>query len=179
MKHFQLIAAGVDVVPLLHAVHRQPDLWNANTLRTAFPDSPHAEVDDIWLWFNATDDPEAVVDDRDVVPYPAWERLPQARPLIFDLMRRVEGVRLGRVLITRLAPGKTIPAHADGGAPAEYYERYQVALQCLPGCQFRIEDETLRFSPGDVWHIDNCREHEVLNHSADDRLALIIDVRPG
>lgn len=177
MRNFQLIAAGADVVPLLHAVARQPELWNRDALRTAYPGTPHAEADDIWLWFNRTDDPEAVVDDNETVPYPAWMALPQARSLVFDLMRRVEGTRLGRVMITRLAPGRTITPHADQGAPAAYYERYQVALQSLPGCLFRIGDETVTFSTGDVWWIDNRKEHAVVNNSADDRIVLIIDIR--
>jgi hypothetical protein len=31
---------------------------------------------------------------------------------------------------------------------------------------------------GDIWWFDNSQEHEVLNNSADDRLALIVDIRP-
>lgn len=178
MRHFQLVGS-VDALPLVHAIQRQPDLWNANTLRTTYPGSPHAAADDIWLFFNATDDAAAVVDDKDAIPYPAWERLPQARALVFDLMRRVEGVRLGRVLITRLAPGKRITPHADMGAPAEYYDRYQIALQSLPGCVFRIEDESVTFRAGEVWWIDNCREHSVTNNSADDRIVMIVDIRAG
>ncbi len=177
MRNFELMAAGIDVAPLRHAITRQPDLWNANTLRTAHPGTAHSEVDDIWLWFNATDTPETVPDDRETIPYPAWPRLPQVRPLIFDLMRRVEGTRLGRVIVTRLAPGKSIAPHADAGAPADYYERYQFALQSLPGCLFTIGDETVSFATGDVWHIDNRETHAVVNNSADDRLAMIVDIR--
>lgn len=177
MRHFQIIAQNVDVLPLAHALHRKPELWNRNDLRTTYPNSPHADVDDIWLWFNETEDPAAVVDDKETQPCPAWGALPQARPIVFDLMRRVEGVRLGRVIITRLAPGKKIAAHADQGAPAEYYQRYQVALQNLPGSTFRIGDETVVFSPGDVWHIDNRIEHEAVNASADDRIVMIVDIR--
>jgi hypothetical protein len=54
-------------------------------------------------------DPSGVINDVQVIPYPAWQLLPQLRPIIFDLMRRVEAVQLGRVLITRLAPGKRSP----------------------------------------------------------------------
>ncbi len=91
MRNFQCLAANVDTIPLLNAIMRDPALWNQNTLRTTHPETAHAQVDDIWLRFNETDDPEAVVDDKDCVNYPAWWSLPQARDLIFDLMRRVEG----------------------------------------------------------------------------------------
>lgn len=178
MRHFQKIFEGLDVVPLLAALARKPELWNANPLRTQFPGSPHAAVDDIWLFFNEVpDDPEVVMNDIAVRPYPAWNELPQARSIVFDLMRRVEGMQLGRVLITRLPPGKCIPEHADQGAPAEYYERYQVALQCLPGCVFRAGDEIVNFQMGECWQFDNTAPHEVVNNSADDRIAMIVDVR--
>ena len=177
MRNFQLIAANVDVMPLLHAVTRQSQLWNENRLRTTYPETPHAEASDIWLWFNSTDDAATVADDKDTVPYPARQALPQARPIVFDLMRGVQGSRLGRVLITRLAPGKSISPHADGGAPAEYFSRYQVALQSLPGCLFTIGDEVVTFSPGDVWWIANQRTHSVVNNSTDDRVVLIVDIR--
>lgn len=179
MRNFQQIASGIAVMPVLHALARQPELWDENTLRTTHPGTAHADVSDIWVWFNDVMDPAAVVDDRQTVPYPAWQALPQLRPIIFDLMRAVEGVQLGRVLITRLPPGKRIAPHTDGGAPATFYSRYQIALQNLPGAVFRVGDEQVTFQPGDCWLIDNTKEHEVINNSADDRLALIIDIRNG
>ncbi len=178
MRNLTKIFEQMDVVPLLNALAAKPYLWNQNRLRTTFPGSPHAAVDDIWLFFNEVpDDEAAVIDDISVRPYPAWQELPQVRHLVFDLMRRVEAVQLGRVLITRLPPGKTIPEHADQGAPAEYYERYQIALQSLPGCVFRVGDEAVTFRMGECWHFDNSVPHEVTNNSADDRLALVVDVR--
>ena len=177
MRHFQKIFEGLDVVPLLAALGRKQHLWNANTLRTQFPGSPHAETDDIWLLFNnVPEDETAVIDDIAVRPYPAWAELPQARHLVFDLMRRVEGMQLGRVMITRLPPGKTIPEHADQGAPATYYQRHQIALQTLPGCVFNIGEEVVQFSMGECWWIDNRQPHSVVNNSADDRIVLIVDV---
>lgn len=177
MRNFLRIAQGVDVVPALNALAQKPDLWDENTLRTTHPGTAHSQVSDIWVWFNDASDPTKVIDDRDVIPYRAWSDLPQVRPLVLDLMRRVEGVRLGRVLITRLPPGKRIMPHVDGGAPATYYSRYQVALQSEPGCVFRIGDEGVTFRTGDVWWIDNTVEHSVENNSPDDRIVLIVDVR--
>lgn len=177
MRHFTKIAEQVDVIPLLNALAAHDDLWNENSLRTTHPASPHQEVDDIWAWFNDPSDPASVVDDLTVIPFRAWYEIPQIRPLVLDIMRRVEAVRLGRVLITRLAPGCSIPAHVDEGAPATYYTRYQLALQCLPGCNFTIGDETVNFRMGEWWQIDNRTEHNVVNNSADDRIVLIVDVR--
>jgi hypothetical protein len=178
MKNFQQLAFNVDVLPLMHQIQRQPELWNENTLRTCHPGTAHSQVSDIWVWFNnLTDDVSSVVDDRETIPYKAWYRLPAVRPIVFGLMRQVEGVRLGRVLITKLPCGKEITPHVDQGAPAEYYERYQIALQSLPGALFHIEDETVNFKTGEIWHINNNARHSVVNNSADDRIALIVDIR--
>jgi len=177
MKNFQLIATKIDVLPLVHAITQQPELWNVNTLRTTHPGSVHSESDDIWARFNTLTEPGEVLNDKETVTYPARGRLPQIRPIAFDLMRRVEGVRLGRVIITRLPPGKRIAPHIDEGDSPDYYARYQVALQCLPGCLFTIESETVTFQTGDVWWIDNRRLHEVVNNSADDRIVMIVDIR--
>lgn len=176
-RYFDRIAQGVDVIPLLHAATRQPALWNASTLRTRHPGTAHREVDDIWLRFNDIGDPACVADDHESIDYPAFSLLPQARPLIFDLMRRVEGERLGRVLITRLPPGGRIYPHEDGGAHAAYYDRYQVALQGLPGSVFRAGGEQVFMASGEVWWFDNSQTHEVINNSADDRVHMIVDIR--
>lgn len=180
MRNFLLLAQGVDVMPLLLAIQRQPELWDQNTLRTKHPDSPHTQVSDIWLRFNELP-PEGeesrVVDDCETVWYPAIHALPQARSLIFQLMTRVEGERLGRCMITRLAPGKCITPHPDRGAPAEYYDRYHIVLQSRPGSIFRCGGETVHMKAGEAWWFDNSVEHEVINNSDDDRIHLIVDIK--
>jgi hypothetical protein len=156
----------------------QPDLWNQNTLRTQHPDTAHAEVSDIWLWFNEVPtDPEAVINDIQTIAYPAWTQLPSLRRLVLDLMRRVDGVQLGRCIITKLPPGGQITPHVDHGAPAEFYTRYQIALQSLPGALFHCEDETVSFCTGEVWWVNNRVKHSVVNNSADDRIVCIVDIR--
>lgn len=176
MRHF-LKVGDINVLPIMNALAVNPDLWDENRLRTTHPGTAHAQVSDIWVWFN--DLTSDVANDREVEPYRAWFELPQIRPVVFGLMNLVDGVRLGRVMITRLAPGARITPHVDSGAPATYFTRYQLALQSLPGVVFRIEDETVNFKTGECWLIDNTREHEVINNSADDRIALIMDIRNG
>jgi hypothetical protein len=162
----------------MNAIQRQPELWNANTIRTKHPGTAHAEVSDILMMFNSLDQiAEGIVNDKEVIPFDAWAKLPQLRPILFDLMRTVEGIQLGRVIITKLPPGKTIAPHVDQGAPAEWFNRYQIALQSLPGALFHIGDETINFRTGDVWMIDNRTEHSVENQSADDRIVCIADIR--
>lgn len=161
---------------MLNALATHPELWNQNPLRTQYPGTPHREADDIWVFFNAPEQPEAVINDIQTDPYPAWHILP-IKDLVFNLMRFVGGTQLGRVVVSRLAPGRQIYPHADQGAPAEFYQRYQIMLQCLPGVIFSAGDEVVQMKTGDVYWFDNTNEHAVINNSADDRLALIVDIR--
>lgn len=179
MHNFQLIAGSINVAPLLNAVMRR-DLWNAHTLRTQHPYSPHQQVEDIWLRFNELPTPgqeKEVIDDHESVNYPAWYELLEAQNICLDLMRQMRGERLGRVLITSLAPGKVIAPHVDGGSHASYYERYHVVLQGLPGSIFRCGDETVQMRTGELWWFQNIQTHECINNSADARIHLIVDIK--
>ncbi|SRR5216684_1476646 len=178
MKNFQLLANNVDVIPLLHQIQHQSDLWDEYQLRTKHAGTAHDEVSDIWIFFNELQTlNEDIINDKDVIPYQAWYKLSTLRPIVFALMRQVEAHRLGRVIITKLPPGKIITPHVDGGAPATYFERYQIALQCLPGNIFKIGDEEVSFRTGEIWWIDNRVEHSVINNSVDDRIVCIVDLR--
>lgn len=169
----------MDTSHIVHDLTSRPELWNRNDLRRTYPETPHRECDDIWLRFQPEGlTNEQIVDAHESVNYPAMSELPMVRSIIFGLMRQVEGERLGRVLITRLAPGARIYPHADGGDHAAYFRRYQIALHSLPGVMFRAGDEIVNMQTGDVWWFNNGIEHEVVNNSADDRLALIVDIRP-
>ncbi len=143
MRNFNRISEGMDIQPLLNALNYQPELWNAETLRTFHPASPHTQVDDILLRFNDLEPYKkaaaegkpieeyvaTMIDEHESICHPAWYRLPQAHKTIFDLMHYLQAVRLGRVLITRLAPGKVIDPHVDVGNHAAYYNRYHLILK--------------------------------------------------
>lgn len=179
MRHFQKIAEGINIGPLMSALMRNSQLWDQNALRTKHPGTAHSQVSDIWVWFNDAR-PEAtrdVINDREVIPYPAWHDLHPLKAIIFDLMRHVGAIRIGRVIITRLPPGKSITPHVDQGAPAEYYTRFQLAMQSAPGSVFHIGEEAVCFRPGEIWQIDNRTIHSVVNNSDDDRIVCIIDLR--
>lgn len=182
MRNFQKIG-DVEVMGLLHQVERHAELWNENKLRTNHPETAHAQADDIWLRFNdltkfnETHNPSDIIDQHESINYPAYFTLNAARPIIHNLMRAVEGERLGRVLITRLAPGKCITPHIDSGDHAEYYERYHVTLQSLPGANFRCGSEQVNMKQGELWWFQNQIEHSVTNNSADDRITMIVDIR--
>ena len=73
MKYFLKIADLVDVLPVLHSLRLNDDLWDENTLRTKYPETVHGETSDIWVFFNELSDD--VPNDIQTVPYRAWEAL--------------------------------------------------------------------------------------------------------
>ena len=181
MDNFLLVADGLDVLPLLYAVSNQPHLWNQDTIRTTHPGSVHAAVSDILLYFQPIEtvfvQGTTVTDTvHACVPRPAWWALPEARPLIFGLMARVQATRLGRVMITKLPPGQVIPPHTDSPVQTAYWRRHQITLCSPPECQFVIEDEVMALPPGSCYWMNNGAEHQVVNDGGSERIALIVDI---
>jgi hypothetical protein len=183
MRNFHQIAGGVDVMPLTHALRRNEQLWNAHAFRTTFTNTPHSEVDDIWLRYAEVregDTNDEIANTESCVWHSAIHALPQAKPIILSLMHRLEAYELCRALITRLAPGGHIYPHADvGGAYVHMKDigRYHVVLQGLPGCNFRCGEEIVQMQTGEIWWFNAHLEHEVVNNSEDDRIHLLVDVR--
>ncbi len=191
MQNFLRVATGLDPWPLLHALATQPELWNRDAVRKHWQ-SVHKDVDDILLRYNAWTEGEDYLDkvcsSLAMVDYPAWHKLTPAQVFVYGLMGKVMGVHLGRVMISRLKPGGSIPAHSDRidvaevqfpdrVPPASYFERYHVCLQSGPGALFMCGDEQVNMLPGEIWWFDNQQVHAVVNNSADDRIHLIIDIR--
>lgn len=183
MNNFYQIAAGVNVIPLMDALMRKPHLWGQNKFRTTFENTPHGDVDDIWLRYSEikeTDGREQVSNAAQSVWYPAIKELPQVRPLVRDLMHALSAYELGRVIITKLKPGGRILPHVDDKGDyvnMDDIARYHLVLQGLPGSLYRTGDETVTMRTGEVWWFKPDVEHEVINNSSDDRIHLLIDLR--
>jgi hypothetical protein len=182
MRYFQLIAGGVDTMPMLLALQRHPELWNSDTFRTTYPGTPHGEADDILLRYtgpSASRSVDTVIEDEKPVWLPAASVLPW-KMIVLDLMRRVEAYQLDRLLITRLRPGARIAPHADNvgdyAASNDERARFHVVLQGLPGSLYHNGNESVCMRTGDVWTFTPREVHAVENNSSDDRLHLIVDV---
>ena len=169
------IATGIDVSPVLWALREHPELWNKNPERTESPDSPHHEVDDIWIRYG---DAERVKDGlpHDSMWYPGAEIL-GVKNMCLDLMRGVSGVELGGVLITRIPAGKCVKPHTDPGWHAQRYEKFAIQLASAPGQVFTVEDESLETKPGDVFWFRNDVLHWVNNPTPYERVTMIVCIR--
>ncbi|WP_458763672.1 aspartyl/asparaginyl beta-hydroxylase domain-containing protein [Cupriavidus basilensis] len=183
MKHIQKIHSDVDVMPLLLALKQHPELWDEFGARKAAAESPHTAMSDIWVRYNDIrkfPDGDLTHFNNEHYPiwYPAYDALPQLRPIIFGLMARVEAVQLGGVLITKIPPGGRIEPHVDAGWHVEHYNtKLYVVLQSNPKCFNRVGDDVVSMQAGEVWWFDNTIEHEVINDGDDDRITLIVCTR--
>jgi hypothetical protein len=186
MRYFLPVVDGIDVAPLVEQIDAQPDLWNQHPMRKITPGTPHAAMDDIWLRYNAYerlgDDRGAFNSEHIPIWYPAWRKLPAARPIIFGLMALVEAEMLCGILITRIPPGGKILPHIDRGWQPSFCDRLYVALRSPVGSYFRCDcgngvTETLAPSVGDVHMFDNTRPHWVDNNSDEWKMTMIISLR--
>jgi hypothetical protein len=186
VKNFLPIGSA-DMLPLRMALQRRPELWDQHNYRTTFDGTPFGGMSDILLRYSRPErwqgnpDAQALVDDLDLVQYPAWAALPECHATIFDLMRRFQGISLGRVIIAKLPPGGRILAHADdyGAYALQDGLRLHVCVQGLPGCLFHCGDEAVQMASDTVWWFNHRELHSAENHSFDDRVHLLVDIRTG
>lgn len=195
MKNFLKIAEGIDVTPLLLAIHRNSHLWQEDTFLRHYPQGPFGEVETIFLRFPERvslpegDEGERMLalykenqlagyDQHESIDYPAYVLLSEAKPIVMALMARVGGTRLGRVMLNKINAGGRIFPHADSPEHCRYWNnRIHVVLQSRPGNDFRCEDEHIWMRPGEVHWFDHAKEHEVINNSEDARIHLLIDIK--
>lgn len=181
MKYFQQIANSIDVIPLALALQRNSDLWGQNTERKTAEQSPHTQMDDIWIRWRVKEEltsKEKYNEPHFAEWYPAYYKLPQLRAIIYGLMARVEAVHLGGVLLTKIPPGGEIAPHADAGWHPEFYNtKVYVPVQTNPGVLNIVRNETVVMRGGDAWVFNNTVTHSVKNHGQDDRITLIVCMR--
>lgn len=189
MQHFQKLGQGIDVLPLLLAIKRRPELWREDTYLRDYAQGPFGEIESIMLRFpekrvfeqeaevEAYKRGESKFDHHESIDYPPYQLLPEARPVVMNLMAYVQGERLGRAMVNKIKPGGVIYPHKDTPEHTSYYSRFHVVLQSSPGVVFRAGSEKVYMETGSIWWFDNSQEHEVINNSAEDRIHLVIDIR--
>jgi quercetin dioxygenase-like cupin family protein len=174
-ERIKLLSSGLCVAQIHWALQEHPELWNQHITRTESPNSPHFGLDDIWARFG---DPDRAADGaaHDSFWYPSAEVL-GIKGLCYDLMRAVEGVELGGVLITRIPPGRAVKPHTDPGWHARRYDKFAVQIASAPGQRFHFEGESLETKPGDLFWFDNQFTHWVTNETAYERVTMIVCIR--
>lgn len=175
------IGLRLDVSELTRQLKTHPELWDEFDLRTNHPESPHRELSDIFVRYNArenfTGDRHAFNERHDAVWWPSVQKLPAAKAIVFDLMRYVGATQLGMVLITRIPAGKQCYAHVDIGHHARFYQKIAVQISSAPDQAFYVEGDSFSAAPGEAYCFDNSRTHRVVNNSTEDRITMIVCMR--
>ena len=182
MPNFLKIADNLDVQPLRVALTHNPHLFGERDQRASAYASPHTAMKDIWVRYNdirkfADGNLAHFNDEHDPIWYPAYYALPHLKTILFPLMAKVEGERLGGVLITKTPPGGRIDPHIDHGWHAGYYEKFYVPVQTGQGAVFGFPDGEIRATDGEVYWFRNDVPHWVANDSDIDRIAMIVCIK--
>jgi hypothetical protein len=175
-KKIELLAEHIPVNQIYWELMKHPEWWNKNTGRTDYENSPHKETDDIWMRFGSLKD-AATGEPHDSLWYPEAEHCANLKQLCFDVMRSVNGVELGGVLMTRIPAGKEVKPHTDPGWHARRYDKFAVQIAAAPGQTFCFDEEFLETKPGDLFYFDNSAMHWVVNPTPYERVTLIICIR--
>lgn len=169
------------VSQLVSQLECNPELWDDFDLRTNHPRSPHREMSDIIVRYNDRvnfdGDRARFNEEHTAVWWPSVDALPAVLPIVFELMHRVQGERLGMVLITRQPAGATCYPHVDTGWHARHYEKYAVQLKSAPGQRFHVGDISLETEPGECFWFDNSIPHSVDNQTPHERMTMIVCIR--
>jgi Aspartyl/Asparaginyl beta-hydroxylase len=175
VTHFQKLASGLAVFPLLSAIDAQPKLFKEISGRQDYQGSAHQDTKSIFLRWCKDLGVSSAFTEIPAFDYPAMGKLPEAQELIQFAIRAAGGQKLGRVLIVSLRPGGVITPHADEGAYADHYERFHIVLKS-ESVIFKCADEWVEMEPGDLYWFNHKEQHEVASYSKEPRVHMIIDM---
>lgn len=180
MRQFLKVASGIDVLPIMLELNRAPHLWDQNTTRTTYENTPHGQSSDIWVRFRPAHEIKGLDDHRTeyrCAYWPAWHELPSLRPLIRALKNTVDATELGSLLITRLPPGAEILPHSDRGSWAAEFYNTKLHVTLSGTSRSFCDGEAVLMQTGECWVFDNLRLHSVENVGETDRIVLIVSLR--
>ncbi|CAK0778567.1 hypothetical protein CCP3SC15_6020001 [Gammaproteobacteria bacterium] len=153
-------------------------------MRTQAEDSPHREVDDIWLRYRDLKEfdpqnPQAFAGQHESVWYDSIYSLPAVRIIANYISAMIPNIELGGILITRIPKGSQVYPHSDAGYwHSEYYDKKLLVLVESDEDQlFCFENAEYKGKAGEVFEFDNRPTHWVINNSNKDRISLIFATR--
>ena len=166
-----------DVISLQRELDDQPDSWNAHPWRTQHPKSPHREVSDIWVRYNALENlGPHFNDEHEAIWYPIAEKIPSAKR-IAETLADLKQKTLAGVLITKIPPGRQVYPHVDRGWHAENTDKFGVLVRGNRLQHFCFEDAAHGCDEGECFWFYNQAPHWVLNDTSEDRITLIVCLR--
>ncbi len=83
-----------------------------------------------------------------------------------------------RAILVRLKAQGTIPKHVDTGYTLMNCRRIHMPIVSTDKVEFTVGGEQQVMSQGELWEVNNAREHSVVNKGNDCRVHLIVDWVP-
>jgi hypothetical protein len=80
-----------------------------------------------------------------------------------------------RILLVKLKANSNISPHFDSKDSLTNCNRTHIAIITNPDVTFTIDGEIKHLKEGEIWEIDNSKNHSVDNNSNEDRVHLLID----
>lgn len=105
-----------------------------------------------------------------MLPTPQLRESPYFRQVLASF-----GVVWSRSRLMRLAPGATVPPHADINYHWFSRVRLHIPIQTHPDVAFHCGDERVHMAAGEAWVFDNWRPHRVDNPTEVERIHLVAD----
>lgn len=184
---FHRIGPVFDAEPIRRELKSQPLLWGTSP-RVTFKGSPHADTNDIILRGPAGFEYKSLQELHEEIAcedYPAGELMQNTMKIAYNLawllspeeMRHLDSpLRLGRVIMTKLPPGRTIHPHADEGPVPAFYRRFHLVIEGGDENIFIIQGEVQPMQSSEMWETDVREMHTVINLMEHDRIHLIVDI---
>ena len=98
----------------------------------------------------------------------------QQNPNILE-SRRDQKPYFARIILVRLRAGGAISKHKDGSASMRRCHRVHLPLITNDEVTFDVGESSMKMAEGELWEINNRRQHAVVNHSDSDRIHIILD----
>ena len=98
----------------------------------------------------------------------------QQKPHILE-SRRDQIPYFVRIILVKLKAGGAISKHKDGSPSMRRCHRIHLPLVTNDEVTFDVGESSMKMAEGELWEINNRREHAVANHSDSDRIHIILD----
>jgi hypothetical protein len=105
-----------------------------------------------------------------MLPTPWLAAMPYARQVLAGF-----GVVWSRSRLMRLAPGASVPQHADINYHWHNRVRLHVPIFTWPEVRFHCDGQSVHMAAGEAWIFDNWRRHHVENQASAERIHLVAD----
>lgn len=183
----KLLAADLNVKPLVARLEADPNLWRENTWRQDYvvqlerPISPQRDTEAVMFRWAPENTIESVRDSLDIVMHKNFAKLPEIIPLVEKCIEVAGAKELGRVFVAKLKPGGFVIPHQDYGMYADHFERFHLVLTSDKGNEFFVEDanhhrESAHMNPGEFFWFNHKETHWAVNKSETPRMHLIMDM---